>query len=110
MKNHTNLNDVNNVCCCCGGSIRTTDFDRVRRIHQMVHPGQAYSTEPGMNRVQLIASIDVLSRAIPAWEMYAQFTEDLFLYDFAVQHIARMERELTALRKELACFSPSSTP
>ena len=62
-----------------------------------------------MNRVQLLGAIDVLSRAIPAWEMYAQFTEDLFLYDFAVQHIARMERELAALRKELACFSPSST-
>lgn len=62
-----------------------------------------------MNRVQLIAAIDVLSRAILAWELYAQFTEDLFLYDFAVQHIARMERELQALRKELTCLSPSST-
>ena len=62
-----------------------------------------------MNRTQLIAAIDVLSRAILAWELYAQFTEDLFLYDFAVQHIARMERELAALRKELTCFSPSST-
>lgn len=62
-----------------------------------------------MNRVQLIAAIDVLSRAILAWEQYALFTEDLFLYDFAVQHTARMERELAALRKELTCFSPSST-
>ena len=62
-----------------------------------------------MNRVQLIAALDVLSRAILAWELYALFTEDLFLYDFAVQHTARMERELAALRKKLACFSPSST-
>ncbi len=110
MKKHNHLNDVNNVCCCCGGSIRTTDFDRVRRIHQMVHPGQASSTAPSMDRIQLTASIDVLSRAIQAWELYAQFTEDLFLYDFAVQHIARMERELAALRKELTCCSPSSMP
>lgn len=63
-----------------------------------------------MNRTQLIAAIDVLSRAIPAWETYAQFTEDLLLYDYAVQYIARMERELAAFRKELACLSPSSTP
>ena len=72
-------------------------------------PGQASSTAPSTDRVQLLGAIDVLSRAIQAWEMYAQFTEDLFLYDFAVQHIARMERELAALRKELACFSASST-
>ncbi len=62
-----------------------------------------------MNSVQLLGAIDVLSRTIQAWELYAQITEDLFLYDFAVQYIARLERELAALRKELACFSPSST-
>lgn len=62
-----------------------------------------------MNRTQLVAAIDVLSQSILAWELYALFTEDLFLYDFAVQHIASMERERAALRKELACLSPSST-
>lgn len=35
MKKHTRFNDVINVCACCGGWIRTTDFDRVRRSHRL---------------------------------------------------------------------------
>lgn len=35
MKKHTRLNDVINVCACCGDLIRTTDFDRVRLSHRL---------------------------------------------------------------------------
>ena len=62
-----------------------------------------------MNRTQLTAAIRVLSQAIEAWELYALHTEDLFLYDFATGYVARMTRELAALRKELECLSSSTS-
>ena len=35
MNKHTHLNEVINVCPCCGDLIRTMDFDRVRLSHRL---------------------------------------------------------------------------
>lgn len=35
MTKRSRFHDVIDVCACCGGWIRTTDFDRVRRSHRL---------------------------------------------------------------------------
>ena len=69
--NPTQLNDVNNGCCCCGGPIRTTDFDRVRISHR---PGLALLCDTCLEEEEdehtLLLRIELLTSAWPrAWRL-----------------------------------------